>query len=78
VELKFAQLSAFVAVAEQRSFRKAATHLGIAAPALSDAIRSLEEQFGVRLLNRATRSVALTEAGEQLFGSGRLRPCAGS
>jgi DNA-binding transcriptional LysR family regulator len=35
---------------------------------LSHAIRSLEEQFGVRLLNRTTRSVAVTEAGEQLFG----------
>ena len=48
---QFAQLTAFVAVAENRSFTKAASHLGIKAPSLSHAIRSLEEQFGVRLLN---------------------------
>lgn len=66
---QFAQLSAFVAVAEHRSFTKAATYLGISTPSLSQAIRRLEEQFGVRLLNRTTRSVALTEAGEQLLGN---------
>jgi DNA-binding transcriptional LysR family regulator len=65
---QFAQLTAFVAVAENRSFTKAASHLGIKAPSLSHAIRLLEEQFGVRLLNRTTRSVALTDAGEQLLG----------
>lgn len=65
---QFAQLSAFVAVAEHRSFTKAATHLRISTPSLSQAIRRLEEQFGVRLLNRTTRSVALTDAGEQLLG----------
>jgi DNA-binding transcriptional LysR family regulator len=65
---QFAQLTAFVAVAENRSFTKAASHLGIKVPSLSHAIRSLEEQFGVRLLNRTTRSVALTDAGEQLLG----------
>jgi DNA-binding transcriptional LysR family regulator len=65
---QFAQLSAFVAVAEHRSFTRAAMHLGISTPSLSQAIRRLEEQFGVRLLNRTTRSVALTEAGEQLLG----------
>jgi DNA-binding transcriptional LysR family regulator len=65
---QFAQLTAFVAVAEQRSFTRAATHLGISTPSLSQTIRSLEEQFGVRLLNRTTRSVALTEAGEELLG----------
>jgi DNA-binding transcriptional LysR family regulator len=64
---QFAQLTAFVAVAENRSFTRAASHLGIKVPSLSHAIRSLEEQFGVRLLNRTTRSVALTEAGEQLL-----------
>jgi DNA-binding transcriptional LysR family regulator len=64
---QFAQLTAFVAVAENRSFTKAASHLGIKAPSLSHAIQSLEEQFGVRLLNRTTRSVALTDAGEQLL-----------
>jgi DNA-binding transcriptional LysR family regulator len=66
---QFAQLTAFVAVAEHRSFTKAAIHLGIKAPSLSQAIRDLEEAFGVRLLNRTTRSVALTEAGEQLLGN---------
>jgi len=65
---QFAQLTAFAAVAENRSFTKAASHLGIKAPSLSHAIRSLEEQFGVRLLNRTTRSVALTDAGERLLG----------
>jgi DNA-binding transcriptional LysR family regulator len=65
---QFAQLTAFVAVAENRSFTKAAANLGIKVPSLSHAIRSLEEQFGVRLLNRTTRSVALTDAGEQLLG----------
>ena len=66
---QFAQLTAFVAVAENRSFTKAASQLGITPPSLSFAIRSLEEQFGVRLFNRTTRSVALTEAGEQLLNN---------
>lgn len=64
---QFAQLTAFVAVAEHRSFTRAAEHLGLSTPSLSQAIRGLEETFGVRLLNRTTRSVALTEAGEQLL-----------
>src|SRR5260370_27218635 len=64
---QFAQLTAFVAVAENRSFTKAASHLGIKAPSLSHAIRSLEEQFGIRLLNRTTPSVALTDAAEHLL-----------
>ncbi|CAN1722604.1 LysR family transcriptional regulator [Hyphomicrobium sp. 1Nfss2.1] len=64
---QFAQLTAFVAVAEHRSFTKAAEYLGLSTPSLSQAIRGLEETFGVRLLNRTTRSVALTEAGEQLL-----------
>ena len=64
----FAELSAFVAVAEQRSFAKAAVQLGIAPSTLSQTIRSLEERLGVRLLNRTTRSVSVTEAGERLLG----------
>lgn len=64
---QFAQLTAFVAVAEHRSFTRAAQYLGLSTPSLSQAIRSLEETFGVRLLNRTTRSVAPTEAGEQLL-----------
>src|SRR5882757_5150564 len=69
---RFAQLTAFVAVAEHNSFTKAARHLGISTPFVSQIIRSLEEQLGVRLLDRTTRSVALTEAGENLFA--RLNP----
>ncbi len=64
---QFAQLTAFAAVAEHRSFTKAAAHLGISALSVSGAVRSLEEDFGVRLLNRTTRRVALTDAGEQLL-----------
>lgn len=63
----FAELAAFVAVADRRSFAKAAAHLGIAPSTLSQTIRSLEERLGVRLLNRTTRSVSPTEAGERLL-----------
>jgi DNA-binding transcriptional LysR family regulator len=66
---QFAELSAFVAVAEHRNFTKAAAQLGIAPPTLSQTIRSFEERLGVRLLNRTTRSVALTEAGERLLAN---------
>jgi DNA-binding transcriptional LysR family regulator len=61
-----------VAVAEQRNFTRAAVQLGIKASALSQSIRSLEEELGVRLLNRTTRSVAPTEAGERMLA--HLRP----
>src|ERR1700735_5216219 len=64
---QFAELSAFVAVAEHRNFTKAAAQLGISRPGLSQTIHSLEERLGVRLLNRTTRSVSLTEAGERLL-----------
>jgi DNA-binding transcriptional LysR family regulator len=60
-------LSAFVAVAQARSFTKAAAQLGISPSALSHAMRGLEERLGVRLLARTTRSVAPTEAGERLL-----------
>jgi DNA-binding transcriptional LysR family regulator len=66
---EFAELTAFVAVAEQRSFSKAAVQLGMAASTLSETIRSLEERLGVRLFNRTTRSVASTEAGERLLAN---------
>ena len=69
---QFAELSAFVAVAEHRSFAKAATSLGISPATISQTIRTLEERLGVRLLNRTTRSVAPTEVGERLLS--RLRP----
>ena len=68
-------LSAFLAVAEERSFTRAAKRLGVTPSALSHAIRGLEERFGVRLLARTTRSVAPTDAGEQLIT--RLRPALG-
>ena len=65
-------LSAFMAVAEERSFTRAAKQLNISTSGLSHAIRRLEEQIGVRLLTRTTRSVSPTEAGEQLLA--HLRP----
>lgn len=65
-------LSAFVAVATHRSFRRAADELGVAPSTLSHAMRGLEERLGVRLLNRTTRSVAPTEAGARLLEG--LRP----
>src|SRR6187401_2494355 len=65
-------LSAFLAVAEDRSFTKAAHRMGVSPSALSHAIRGLEERIGVRLLARTTRSVAPTEAGEQFIA--RLKP----
>ena len=65
-------LSAFLAVADERSFTKAAKRLNISTSGLSHAIRRLEEQIGVRLLTRTTRSVSPTDAGEQLLA--QLRP----
>jgi len=65
-------LAAFLAVAEERSFTRAAKRLGVSPSAMSHAMRGLEEEMGVRLLSRTTRSVAPTEAGEQLLT--RLRP----
>jgi DNA-binding transcriptional LysR family regulator len=60
-------LKAFAAVAAYRSFRKAADELGLSASSLSHVMRTLERNLGVRLLNRTTRSVAPTEAGERLL-----------
>jgi DNA-binding transcriptional LysR family regulator len=67
-----AEMSAFVAIAERASFARAATQLGVSRSSLSENLRALEERLGVRLVNRTTRSVALTEAGERLLA--RLRP----
>ena len=64
-----ADLPAFIAVARERSFTKAAAKLGISQSALSHTIRAFEERLGVRLLSRTTRSVAPTEAGERLLRS---------
>src|SRR3954469_1090686 len=62
-------LLAFLAVGQERSFTKAAAQLGVSQSALSHTIRGLEEQLGVRLLTRTTRSVAPTEAGQRLLGA---------
>jgi DNA-binding transcriptional LysR family regulator len=62
-------LAAFVAVAEARSFTRAAKHLGVSQSALSHAMRGLEERLGVRLLARTTRSVSPTDAGARLLAS---------
>src|ERR1041384_76917 len=68
-------LAAFLAVGEERMFTKAAKRLAGSPSAISHAIRGLEESMGVRLLSRTTRSVAPTDAGEQLLA--RLRPALG-
>ena len=60
-------LQAFVAVARERMFTKAATKLGVSQSALSHTIRELEQRLGVGLLSRTTRSVSPTEAGERLL-----------
>ena len=65
-------LTAFLAVAEERSFTRAAAKLGTSQSALSHTVRRLEARLGLRLLTRTTRSVAPTEAGERLIET--LRP----
>src|SRR4249919_1963417 len=60
-------LAAFLAVARERSFTKAAAKLGVSQSALSPTIRSLETRLRLRLLTRTTRSVSPTEAGERLI-----------
>lgn len=63
----FNQLTWFQAVAEERSFTKAAARLGVAQSTLSHAIKQLEARMGIRLLTRTTRNVATTVAGERLL-----------
>jgi DNA-binding transcriptional LysR family regulator len=70
-----ADLTAFVAVADHLSFRAAASRLGVTPSALSHSMRQLEEHLGMRLLNRTTRSVSVTDAGLRLLE--RLRPAIG-
>ncbi|PWW67127.1 LysR family transcriptional regulator [Actinokineospora spheciospongiae] len=65
------ELRYFVAVAEELHFSRAATRLGMAQPPLSRAIQHLERRMGVALLDRTSRSVALTAAGEVLLREGR-------
>jgi DNA-binding transcriptional LysR family regulator len=69
---ELAEMNAFVTVAERSSFAKAAVQLGISRSRLSETIRELEGKVGVRLLNRTTRSVSPTAAGERLLG--QIRP----
>ena len=68
-------LTAFVAVTRAGGFRDGARAVGRSASSLSDAVRRLESKLGVRLLNRSTRSIALTEAGQRLLD--RLEPALG-
>src|SRR6187402_901946 len=70
--MDLAGLTALVAVAEKRSFTAAAAILGVTPSAVSQAVRALEERVGVRLVQRTTRSVGLTEAGDRFVG--QLRP----
>ena len=67
VENDLSALSAFVVVAEERSFTRAAKRFGVSPSAMSHAMRGLEERVGVRLLSRTTRSVAPTDAGQELL-----------
>ncbi len=66
------ETTAFIAVLEQKSFTKAAKQLGLSPARVSELVRNLEERLGVRLVERTTRSVAATGAGERLLE--RLRP----
>src|SRR5580658_847257 len=68
----FAEFNAFAGVAQHSSYTKAARALGLSTATLSQTVRALEDRLGVRLLNRTTRSVALTDAGERLLA--QLRP----
>ena len=72
MDIRHRDLEVFLAVARAGSFRQAATDRGLTPSALSQSIRNLEERMQVRLLNRTTRSVSLTEAGEVLLA--RLTP----
>lgn len=63
----FNDLAAFVAVAKERSFTRAAAKLGVSQSALSQTIKGLEARLGMRLLTRSTRSVSPTEAGDRLL-----------
>src|ERR1700733_3296176 len=66
-DLDLRDLDAFVAVARTRNFRRAALEQRVPVSSLSQRLRDLEERLGVRLMNRTTRSVGLTEAGELLL-----------
>lgn len=69
MDIKISDFEPFIAVATFRSFRLAAEAAGVTSSAMSHSIRQLEERLKIRLFNRTTRSVALTDAGHQLFES---------
>ena len=72
MDANLADLNAFLAVARAKGFREGARATGVSASGLSEAVRRLETQLGVRLLHRTTRTVSLTEAGQRLME--RLAP----
>lgn len=72
----FSEIAAFAAIVEDGTFARAAARLGVSASALSQTIRNLEERLGVRVLNRTTRAVAMTEVGRKLYD--HVRPALGA
>ncbi len=70
--MELRQLEAFVAIATELHFGRAAEKLGIGQPTLSDMVRRLEREFGTALLTRTTRRVSLTPAGEELLGRAKV------
>src|SRR5690349_17135054 len=72
---ELSELSAFDAVARHKSFRRAGEERGVTASAISHAVSNLEKRVGIRLLNRTTRSVSLTDAGTRLLA--QLSPAFG-
>ncbi len=69
LKITLKQVESFLAVAESGSFSNAARHLHVAQPALSQAVKDLEAELGIRLFDRTTRKVMLTEAGRELRAS---------
>lgn len=69
--MEFRQLQYFVAVAEEESFSRAAEKMNVSQPSLSKAIQSIEDEYGVTLVKRTTRSFKLTDAGELIFKQGK-------
>ena len=75
--LELSDLTAFTAVARAGGFREAARAGGGSASSFSEAVTRLEARLGVRLLNRTTRSVAMTERSRRMPSSNRPEPCSG-